>query len=110
MRKSDQAQLSVWTPEQLRIFFDGIATHRLAAAYILAATTTGMRTSEVLGLRWCDLDFADRSLTVNQTVVSVEYEIHIQGPRPLAANARSRSTTAPSPCSNSIGPDKSPNA
>ena len=52
----------------------------LAAAYILAATT-GMRRGEVLGLRWCDVDFADRSLTINQTVVSVEYEIHIHGPK-----------------------------
>lgn len=87
VRKSDQAQLSVWTPEQLRTFFDGIAKHRLAAAYILAATT-GMRRGEVLGLRWCDVDFADRSLTITQTVVSVEYELHIHGPKTAGSQRR----------------------
>ena len=77
---TSQHAMRTWSPEQLRGFFDGIATHRLAAGYLLAATT-GMRRGEVLGLRWSDLDFDERHLHVRQTVLSVNYELTIGHPK-----------------------------
>ena len=55
---------------------------RLAAAHILAATT-GMRRGEVLGVRWRDIDFSTRRLRVQQTVLTVEYQIVIGRPKTL---------------------------
>lgn len=79
---SSRSDMSTWTPEQLRDFFAGIAHHRLAAAYLLAATT-GMRRGEVLGLRWVDVDFTARHLHVRQTILSVNYELTYGRPKTL---------------------------
>ncbi len=80
LNRADRDEMKTWTPEQLREFFDGIAHHRLAAAYVLAATT-GMRRGEVLGVRWRDLDFTARRLHVQQTVLSVEYKLTFGRPK-----------------------------
>jgi integrase len=82
LNRANRDEMKTWTPEQLRAFFDGIADHRLAAAYVLAATT-GMRRGEVLGVRWRDVDFAARRLHVQQTVLSVEYKLTVGRPKTL---------------------------
>ena len=82
LNRADREEMKTWTPEQLRQFFAGIANHRLVAAYILAATT-GMRRGEVLGVRWRDIDFNARRLHVQQTVLTVEYQIIIGRPKTL---------------------------
>lgn len=92
LNRADRAEMRTWTPAQLRAFFDGIAEHRLAAAFLLAATT-GMRRGEVLGLRWRDLDLAGRCLQVNQTVLSVSYQLTFGGPK--TARGRRRITLDP---------------
>jgi integrase len=80
LNRANHEEMRTWTPEQLRVFFDGIAEHRLAAAYVLAATT-GMRRGEVLGVRWRDVDFKARRLHVQQTVLSVEYKLVLGRPK-----------------------------
>jgi integrase len=80
LNRADQEEMKTWTPEQLREFFAGIAEHRLATAYVLAATT-GMRRGEVLGVRWKDLDFGARRLHVQQTILNVEYQIVVGRPK-----------------------------
>lgn len=80
LNRANREEMRTWTPEQLRKFFDGIAEHRLAAAYVLAATT-GMRRGEILGVRWRDVDFKARRLQVQQTVLSVEYKITVGRPK-----------------------------
>ncbi|MGI8810336.1 MAG: tyrosine-type recombinase/integrase, partial [Acidimicrobiales bacterium] len=64
-----------WTAEQLRSFLRAAAGHRLFPALWLASTT-GVRRSELLGLRWDDLDTAKATLSVNRGLVSVDYELH----------------------------------
>jgi integrase len=80
LQRATRSEMQTWTPDDLRRFFDGISTHRLAAAYVLAATT-GMRRGEVLGVRWVDIDFAARRLQVRQTILSVEYEVIVGQPK-----------------------------
>jgi integrase len=80
LNRADREEMKTWTPEQLREFFAGVAEHRLATAYVLAATT-GMRRGEVLGVRWKDINFETRRLHVQQTVLNVEYEIVIGRPK-----------------------------
>ena len=45
----------VWSPEDLELFLEGIAGHRLYAFFRLAAYTGGRR-GEILHLRWADVD------------------------------------------------------
>lgn len=80
LNRADRDEMKTWTPAQLRVFFGGIAHHRLAAAYVLAATT-GMRRGEVLGVRWRDVDFKARRLHVRQTILSVEYKLTFGRPK-----------------------------
>ena len=80
-QRADRAETDL-DPDQLRLFFEGVAPHRLTAAYTLAATT-GMRRGEMLGVRWRDIDFKARRLHVEQTVLSVEYQITIGWPKTL---------------------------
>ena len=80
LNRADRDEMKTWTPDELRQFFTGIADHRLAPAYVLAATT-GMRRGEVLGVRWRDIDFTARRLHVQQTVLSVEYKLTFGRPK-----------------------------
>lgn len=75
-----EREMWTWTPEQLRTFFEGMANHRLAAAYLLKATT-GMRRGEILGLRWSDVDFKAHRLNVRHTILSIAYEITEGAPK-----------------------------
>ena len=79
-RASKPNEIHFWTPEQLRSFLASVAGHRLEAAWQLSAMT-GMRRGEVLGLRWCDVDFDSGRLHVRQAVVSVAYEIIVSTPK-----------------------------
>ena len=71
-----RAEIKAWDVDQLVVFLDAIAPHRLSAAFFLAAHT-GMRRGEVLGLRWRDLDLDANRVAVRQALVSVAYEVSI---------------------------------
>jgi integrase len=75
--------MKTWTAEQVRIFLDYIAKHRLFAAFLLLATT-GMRRGEVLGLRWSDLDLAVGRASVVQTVIVINHQVRIGSPKTAA--------------------------
>jgi integrase len=74
-RSSETTELRAWNAQQLRAFLDLAETHRLFPAFWLAANT-GMRRSELLGLRWDDLDLDATRLSVNRALISVAYELH----------------------------------
>jgi integrase len=74
------SEMKTWTGTELRTFLDAIAGHRLAAAFVVLATT-GMRRGEVLGLRWADVDFRAARLAVQQTIVSVAYTVTTSTPK-----------------------------
>ncbi len=61
--------------QRLQAFLRTAAGHRLFPAFWLAATT-GLRRSELLGLRWEDIDLAAGSLSVSRGLVAVAYEVH----------------------------------
>ena len=66
--------ISVWTGEQLRCFLNAMADHELYPLYLLAATT-GMRRGEIAGLLWRNVDLEAARLTINQQIVSVQYQL-----------------------------------
>ncbi|MGQ0744931.1 MAG: tyrosine-type recombinase/integrase [Acidimicrobiales bacterium] len=69
-------EIKVWTADQLRTFLDHLRDNRAYAALFVVAHT-GMRRGEILGLRWCDVDFDGARLSVRQALVSVAYEMQL---------------------------------
>lgn len=61
--------MATWTPEQAATFRAHISSDRLAACWLL--TLAGLRRSEVLGLRWADVDLDAGTITVAQGRVVV---------------------------------------
>ena len=74
-RRRPSNQLRAWNIQQLHGFLTSARSHRLFPAFWLAVTT-GMRRSELLGLRWGDIDLDVGRLAINRALVSVAYELH----------------------------------
>ena len=72
--KRSSRSMRVWTGEQLRTFLSAMEDSSLYPLYFLAASTR-MRRGELAGLRWPDVDLHRARLTVNQQVVSVDYQL-----------------------------------
>jgi integrase len=85
-------KLRVWSPEQTRAFLRAVASDRLFAAWLLAATT-GMRRGELLGLRWTDVDLDVGVLRVAQARVRAGNQVVAGEPK----TARGRRTIALDP-------------
>lgn len=62
-------EMAAWTPEQAAQFRAHVAQDRLAACWLL--TLAGLRRSEVLGLRWADVDLAGGTVSIAQGRVAV---------------------------------------
>jgi integrase len=83
---------TTWTAEQLAQFLDSIEDERLAAAFVLLATT-GMRRGEALGLRWGDIDLPAGRLSIVQTITTVRDKMVMSPPK----TARSRRSVSLDP-------------
>jgi integrase len=64
-------EMKVWSPAELTSFLTAIEGNRNEALFRLMAMT-GMRRSEVVGLRWQDVDLGRHHLTVNQAATVVD--------------------------------------
>jgi integrase len=60
-----------WTAQELRTFLEHDPEDPQYYAWVLAGTT-GMRRSEVLGVRWSDVDLTEGRLAVRQRLASVD--------------------------------------
>lgn len=75
LRAIPKVDPQAWTAQQLQAFLQAAAGNRLFPAFwVLAAT--GMRRSELLGLRWDEVDLKKARLSVNRGLVAVAYELH----------------------------------
>lgn len=68
--RAERVERETWTAEQLTTFLNHARSHRLSAAFHLMCST-GMRRSEVLGVRWPNLDLESGRLAVVDTVVPI---------------------------------------
>jgi len=75
LRSIPKVEQNAWTAEQLQAFLRAAAGHRFFAAFWVIANT-GMRRSELLGLRWADIDLPKGTLSINRGIVAVAYEVH----------------------------------
>lgn len=79
-RKARTVDPQRWTPAQVAAFRATADGDPLAAAWRL--TLCGLRRSEVLGLRWCDVDLSAGVVRVVQGRVAVTPTVtHIDGPK-----------------------------
>jgi integrase len=69
-RNERKKAIRTWTAEQVETFARLIADEPLFPLWLLAAST-GMRRSELLGLRWPDVDQVRRLVAVRQVLVKV---------------------------------------
>ena len=69
-----------WTAEELRRLLEHVRQDRVYTAYLLAGMT-GMRRGEVLGLSWRSVDLDAAKLTVEQSLLTVDYRIELQTPK-----------------------------
>ncbi|MFD0680345.1 MULTISPECIES: tyrosine-type recombinase/integrase [unclassified Paenibacillus] len=65
--RASKKEMNFWIQEEVLVFLKEAKEDRLYVAFLLAITT-GMRQSEILGLRWKDIDFNDGSLCIVQTL------------------------------------------
>lgn len=65
--RSQKQELKVWTLRQANQFLAFTRNKRFFCAYALALST-GMRQGEILGLRWKDINFEQKTITVSQTL------------------------------------------
>lgn len=63
------AKIMVWTPEQTGAFLDATRQHRLHPLYHLVLLT-GLRRSEVIGLRWREVDLHQGLMTIREVVTA----------------------------------------
>lgn len=75
LRAIPKVEQKAWTPDELAAFLRSAAGHRLFPALWLSANT-GVRRSELLGLKWSDLDVGKKRLSINRGLVAVGYELH----------------------------------
>lgn len=67
----ERPEMLALTPEQARRFLDAVGDDRLGALYSVAVAL-GLRQSEILGLRWEDVDFEQRTLRVRVQLLRID--------------------------------------
>ncbi len=82
--KVERQEMKVWTQQQALQFLRFAETHRLYAVFFLALVT-GMRKGELLGLRWEDIDFSSRTLTIRNNLVCIDNKPTLQAPKTHAS-------------------------
>lgn len=65
--RKEKTSFQVWDEEEVKHFIQISQKSRYHIAYVLAITT-GMRMGEILGLRWQDVDFKHKTISINQTL------------------------------------------
>lgn len=81
-------ELITLTADEVQRFLNVIENEEHHAFFKLAFTS-GMRRSELLGLRWSDIDFDKSIITVNQTVLRIGNDVVISKTTKTASSRRS---------------------
>jgi integrase len=76
-RNERRRRIRTWTAAEVNAFAGFIDGHELHELWALAAST-GLRRSELLGLRWIDLDLDRRLLSVRRVLVLVGGQPHFK--------------------------------
>jgi len=70
--KHIKTEMNTWTAEEVHRFLDHVRADRLYPCFLLLLTT-GLRRGELAGLRWEDVDFDARRISIRRSRVVVGY-------------------------------------
>lgn len=87
--RKERPQLAAWSSEEARTFLRAAAADLLQPVWYLALAT-GMRRSELLGLRWVDVDLAASQLSVTQVLTSFGGKATVRLGPPKTTSSRRR--------------------
>jgi len=76
----ERKETPTWTSAEVTTFLAGVEDDPLYALWVLLATT-GLRRGEALGLRWSDVDLERATLSVSQTITTVNNQIAVTPPK-----------------------------
>jgi integrase len=77
---SQPTRPQLWSLAQLVGFLDAIVDDRLHPLYTLLALR-GLRRGEALGLRWSDVDWQQRTISIRQQIVAVGTDVALGPPK-----------------------------
>lgn len=73
-------EITSWSAADVAAFLDATADHPLQTLFRVAFFT-GARRGELLGLRWGDVDFPSRRVSIRQTLILVKGRVHFDTPK-----------------------------
>jgi integrase len=82
----DRPEVQPWSAAELATFLRHVETDRLGPLFEVIAAC-GLRRGEALGLRWTDLDLANRTARIRQTVVDVGGRLQFSTPKTRSSEA-----------------------
>lgn len=78
--RKELKEIQTWDIQTVRLFLSKIKGEYLRIVYVLALYT-GMRKGEILGLRWKDIDFENKKISIRQTLYRTREGIIFQEPK-----------------------------
>ncbi len=87
--KPQRKEPKTLTTAQAQLFLESITDPRWGTIYIVAILM-GLRKSEILGLRWQDVDFKNNAISINNIIFEIQGKIHQGTPK----SERSRRSVA----------------
>ena len=81
--------VETWTEDELADFLEAVEHDEYYALWALLATT-GLRRGEALGLRWADVDLKRATLSVAQTITTINYRVVIAPPKTDRSRRRNK--------------------
>lgn len=78
--RAEHREMTVLTPDQLQQLVQALADDPLGPLYYLAIAT-GARRGELIALRWEDIDWENRTVTINRAATVVNNEIRFDAPK-----------------------------
>ncbi|HQM44101.1 MAG TPA: tyrosine-type recombinase/integrase [Smithellaceae bacterium] len=65
-KEVQEKAISILTPKQIRNFLEAVTDEKYHTLF-LTAIMTGARQGEILGLKWSDVDFSKKQISINRT-------------------------------------------
>lgn len=80
IEKTEEYQYYIYTVDEMKVLLDLLGESREAIPVVLAALC-GLRISEVMGIKWDDVDFDKHIITIRRACVGVSSKVDIKTPK-----------------------------
>ena len=69
-------EMKIWSPQEIKLFLHYCTDERYRMIFLLAIYT-GMRSGEILGLKWSDIDFEKKKINVKRSLAYIPHKRYI---------------------------------